>query len=160
MEPTIFSSPDSYDSRVIRWMALEKECPVDYRTVQSYEVSLDKLPNIQDRDLYLVEHEAIVQYLQERYPGEPLLPSDPKVRGQLRQICMLVRKGDRNLIGDLEKLLYNKGPYITGGEFTLADIYIGVRLHELNISRNKSAPQLAAYYNRLAGRQAFKDAME
>ena len=139
---------------------MEKQCPIDYRTVYSFEVSLDRLPNFQDRDLYLVAHESMVQYLQERYPGEPLLPSDPKIRAQIRQICTMVRSGDRNLIADLEKLLGRGGPYLTGDEFTLADIYIGVRLHKLDIKNNRAAPVLAAYYKRLAGRQAFKDSME
>ena len=89
MNPTLFSEPEGFDSLVLRWLALEKRCPIQHRIVQTFERDLTPLPSMQDRDLFLIEHETIVQYLQERYPGETLLPSDPKIRAQLRQICAL-----------------------------------------------------------------------
>jgi glutathione S-transferase len=47
--------------------------------------------------------------------------------------------------------------YLTGDQFTLADIYIGARLHE---RRNKGlTKKVDNYYLRLAGREAFKEAV-
>jgi glutathione S-transferase len=113
---------------------------------------------MQDRDLFLVEHEAIVQYLQERYPGETLLPSDPKIRGQLRQICALVRQGVEDLEQQLEEMLSNGKAYLTGPQFTLADIYIGTALYESK--KEPSSAKVTRYYQRLADRRAFKEAVE
>jgi glutathione S-transferase len=159
MEPTIFSSPDSYDSFVVRWIAYEKECPLEHRIVYSFEVTMDKLPNIQDRDLYIVSHEPLVQYLQERYPGEPLLPSDPKIRAQLRQICSMVRADGENIAKDVDSLLlHSGGEYITGNEFTLADIPAGTCLYryfEMGVEVPRHS-HIAQWYARLSDRVAYK----
>lgn len=158
MEPTLFSSRSSFDSLVVRWMAIEKECQLIHRVVESYEVTLSKLPCMQDRDLNLVEHEPLVQYLQERYPGEPLLPADPKIRAQIRQICCLIRSG-KDLVGDLSLILGKRKGYVAGSEFTLADIYAGVRLHGMGEKHFDLPVNVQDYYQRLAGREAFKEAI-
>jgi len=158
MEPTLFSEPEGFDSLVLRWIALEKECPIKYQLVYGFDAPLVPVPNMQDRDLFLIEHEAIVQYLQERYPGESLLPADPKIRAQLRQICSLVRAGVEDITDELSTLL-SPGGYLTGEHFTLADIYIGVKLHELRMEGAQSSTKVEQYYQRLAGREAFKEAV-
>jgi glutathione S-transferase len=156
MNPTLFSEPEGFDSLVLRWMALEKECPIEFEITHGFLDPLVPVPNMQDRGLFLVEHEAIVQYLQERYPGETLLPGDPKIRAQLRQICSFVRAGVEDLESQMNTILPASG-YLTGDQFTLADIYIGARLHE---RRNKGlTKKVDNYYLRLAGREAFKEAV-
>jgi glutathione S-transferase len=157
MEPTLFSDRDSFDSVVIRWMAIEKECQLTHRVVESYEVTVMATPCLQDRDLHLVLHEPLVQYLQERYPGEPLLPADPKIRAQIRQICSMIRQGD-DIIGDLSLILGPRKGYIAGAEFTLADIYAGARLHGMGAQHHLLPENVQDYYQRLAGRRAFKEA--
>ena len=156
MNPTLFSEPEGFDSLTLRWMVLEKECPIELELKHQFLDPLVPVPNMQDRGLFLVEHETIVQYLQERYPGELLLPGDPKIRAQLRQICSFVRAGVEDLEGELDVILPLNG-YLTGKEFTLADIYIGSRLHE---RRNRGLTiKVNNYYKRLAGRRAFKEAV-
>ncbi len=161
MEPTLFTEPTSYDSRVLRWLAVEKQCPIEHRVVQSFEVTIDQLPNMQDRGLNLVEHETLVQYLQERYPGEEFLPRDPKIRAQIRQICAIVRLGIGmgDFIDQMSALMVKDQGYLFGTEFTLADIYVGVRLHELQEERVGMPKLVGDYYHRLAGRRAFKEAL-
>jgi len=43
-----------------------------------------KVPALTDGDLSLYESTAIVEYLEERYPDNPVMPSDPAARGLTR----------------------------------------------------------------------------
>ena len=159
MEPTLYSSRSSFDSLVVRWMAIEKECRLVHRVVETFEVTMTPLPCLQDRDLNLVSHEPMIQYLQERYPGDPLLPADPKVRAQIRQICWLIRENQEDFIGDLSLILGPRRGYLAGTEFTLADVYAGTRLHLLPYGQKGVPHNVQDYYIRLAGREAFKEAI-
>jgi len=163
MQPTLFTEPHAFDSIVIRWTALEKECPISYRTVQPFEVTLDAMPCFVDHDLNLVEHGAIVNYLFERYPGVSLLPSDPKVRAQLRQMCMLIRRGEvDNIVADVNEMVSHGNTWVAGEEFTLADIYVGARLSEIERAIPCSFVDhkyVYNYWSRLEERPAFKEAM-
>lgn len=158
MDATLYSDPDSLDSFILRWMAIEKQCPVDQCVIHPWECDPAVLPHFKDRDLYLVEHEAIVHYLQERYPGEPLLPSDPKIRAQLRQICSLIRKGLPDFLEELESMVDHGNKYIAGEQFTLADIYAGAALHQIQTKGVLCRDNLIRYYDTLAGRAGFKEA--
>lgn len=163
MEPTLFTDRFSFDSIVLRWMAIEKECHITHRVIESYEISMIATPYMQDRDLNLVEHEPLVQYLQERYPGDPLLPADPKIRAQIRQICTLIRRGLKDFVGQLDEMLSHDNPFLTGDQFTLADIYAGARLYEIDQAipcAFVSDKYVYNYYERLTERAAFKEAME
>jgi len=163
MEPTLFSDRFSYDSVVIRWMAIEKECQVTHRVIEPYEITMIATPYMQDRDLNLVEHEPLVQYLQERYPGDPLLPADPKIRAQIRQICTLIRHGIEDFVVEMNEMLSHDNPFITGDEFTLADIYAGARLYEIEQVLPCAFVEykyVYDYYDRLTDRVAFKEATE
>jgi glutathione S-transferase len=159
MEPTLFSDRDSFDSLVLRWMAVEKECHLKLRIIESWEVTLAERPFIQDRDLHLVAHEPMVQYLQERYPGEPLLPADPKIRAQIRQICWMIRENQEDFVEDLSLILGPRKGFIAGTEFTLADIYAGARLHKKQEEDVELPKNVQQYYYRLAGREAFEEAI-
>jgi glutathione S-transferase len=67
-----------------------------------------------------------------------------------------VRAGVEDLESQMNTILPASG-YLTGDQFTLADIYIGARLHE---RRNKGlTKKVDNYYLRLAGREAFKEAV-
>ena len=158
MEPTLYSD-QSFDSLVIRWMVLEKDCRVEFRIVDPWEVSTIPLPSLRDRDLHVVAHWPMVQYLQERYPGEPLLPVDPKIRAQIRQICWLVRRAKNSFVQDAEDMMGHDNTFVAGDEFTLADVYAGARLHLLVESGKELPPRAARYYKNLAGREAFKEAI-
>src|SRR5258708_12576105 len=63
-----------------------------------------KVPLIQDGDYVLYESTAIMEYLQDAYPGSgaSLFPADPKPRGIARR---LIREADEYLMDSLEELL-------------------------------------------------------
>lgn len=163
MEPTLYSDRFSFDSVVMRWMAIEKECQITHRVIESFEASMLATPYLQDHNLNLVEHEPMVQYLQERYPGAPLMPADPKIRAQIRQICTLIRRGLEDFVKEIDEMLSHGNPFITGDQFTLADIYAGARLYEVEQALPcafVAYKHVWDYYERLTERAAFKEATE
>ncbi len=48
------------------------------------------VPTLVDRDHRIVQSLAILEYLEERYPEPPLLPSDPLDRAYVRALCGIV----------------------------------------------------------------------
>lgn len=159
MEPTLYSERHSFDSIVLRWMAIEKECQVIHRVVETFEITMNILPCMQDHDLNLVSHEPIVHYLQERYPGVSLLPADPKIRAQIRQLCCLIREGIEDFEKEMDAMLIHGNLFLTGSEFTLVDIYAGTQLHLLAENGRFAQATTQYYYDRLTGRAAFKEAI-
>jgi len=98
------------------WLALEhKKLPYELRVMSFDKGDLKqpafqaltprgKVPLIQDGDYVLYESAAIVEYLEDAYPGHgaALFPVDPKARGVARR---LIREADEDLMGSLEGLL-------------------------------------------------------
>jgi len=99
-----------------------------------------RVPVLQDEGLVLAESRVLMEYLEERFPEPPLLPTDPAARALVRLrlerfdealggVYYRVRRDrdsqpardelDEALTG-LEKLLLGQ-PYLTGAEFGLAD---------------------------------------
>jgi glutathione S-transferase len=59
----------------------------DLRTPEFLAVNpRGQVPAIVDNGFTLWESHAIVEYLEERYPQQPLLPSDPKTRATVRRL--------------------------------------------------------------------------
>lgn len=48
------------------------------------------VPLFYDGDLHLSQSPAILEYLEEKYPEKPLLPSDVELRGYVRQMAMII----------------------------------------------------------------------
>ena len=159
MDATLYTDEDSFDSVVLRWIALEKECPVVIRTLTASPRNTVRLPYFQDRSLALFDHNVVLQYLQERYPGEELLPSDPQLRGQIRQICTLIRETDEDVTGDLNSML-RENEYLAGPEFTLADVYAGAWLQTSSTLPKALPIRVDNYRKRLATRPAYKEAVQ
>ncbi len=98
------------------WLALEhKKLPYELRVMSFDKGDLKqpafqaltprgKVPLIQDGGYVLYESAAIVEYLEDAYPGQgaALFPADPKARGVARR---LIREADEDLMGSLEGLL-------------------------------------------------------
>ena len=161
MDATLYTDEDSFDSVVLRWIALEKECPIVIRTIPVSTRNTVKLPYFQDRELALFDHNVVLQYLQERYPGEDLLPSDPQLRGQIRQICTLIRETENghSIASDLDSMLRGN-EYLVGRDFSLADVYAGAWLRT-NSALPKALPtRVYNYWTRLAARPAYKEAVQ
>ncbi len=98
------------------WLALEhKKLPYELRVMSFDKGDLKqpafqaltprgKVPLIQDGDYVLYESTAIMEYLQDAYPGSgaSLFPADPKPCGIARR---LIREADEYLMDSLEELL-------------------------------------------------------
>lgn len=159
MDATLYTDEDSFDSVVLRWIVLEKECPIVVRTLIASARNTVRLPYFQDRSLALFDHNVVLQYLQERYPGEELLPSDPQLRGQIRQICTLIRETEDSIVSDLDSML-RENEYLAGPEFTLADVYAGAWL-QTTCDLPKALPiRVDNYRTRLAARPAYREAVQ
>ncbi len=48
------------------------------------------VPTLVDRDFVLTQSPAILEYLEEAYPQNPLLPEDIRARAKVRQLSMIV----------------------------------------------------------------------
>lgn len=144
-------------SLLMHWLVLEKECPPDVARQKFGD--LVKAPYYVDGDILIYDHSTLVQFLQERYPGEQLLPPDPVTRAQIRQACTLVSDPEVNLVPELEEILASGTAYMAGIEFTLLDIYIGTWLSEYALKNNVSA-SVYSYWKRISSRPAFKVASQ
>jgi glutathione S-transferase len=149
MRPTIVTDL-SLDSLLIHWLVLEKECPVDVVTLGTSPLAAP--PYYQAGDILIYDPVTLVQFLQERYPGEQLLPSDPVSRAQIRQACTLVSEPDVDIFSEVEEILDTGSDYLAGREFTLLDVYVGVWLSE-NYTLDSSS--VRSYWERISSRPAF-----
>ena len=146
----------SWDSFLIHWLILEKECPLDVvYPHQRYDVPLFKGPYYHAGDILIYDHAALVQFLQERYPGEQLLPADPVSRAQVRQACAIVSDPEVDLAAEVAEIVSTGSTYMTGRDFTLLDIYVGTRLSTLQ----EIPPAIADYWKRIISRPAYKVAL-
>ena len=151
MEPTIVVD-HSLDSLLIHWLVLEKECPLKITEEHFSEV---KPPYYQGGDVLIYDAATLVQFLQERYPGEQLLPSDPLSRAQIRQACTLVGDPKVDVFTEVEEVLNTGAPYMAGSTFTLLDIYVGTWLSEYVVTNNVTAA-VYKYWKRISSRPAFR----
>lgn len=161
MDATLYTDEDSFDSMVLRWIVLEKECPLVIKTITASVRNTVKLPYFQDRGFALFDHHVVLQYLQERYPGEELLPADPQLRGQIRQICTLIRETENgdSIVDDLNSML-KPNEYLVGPNFSLADIYAGAWLQTSRALPKALPIRVDNYRKRLALRPAYKEAVQ
>lgn len=152
MEPTIVVDY-SLDSLLIHWLVLEKECPLKVL----YETdTLVKPPYYEAGDVLIYDAATLVQFLQERYPGEQLLPPDPVSRAQIRQACTLTSEPDIDLFKEVNEILSTGSLYMAGREFTLLDIYIGTWLSEYVAAENEVTAEVYQYWKRISSRSAFR----
>jgi glutathione S-transferase len=98
---------------------------------------LGKVPVLEEGDFVLPESRVIMEYLEERYPDPPLLPSDPSERALVRLSferfvdlsgpyyeVLFGGKPVEELAAALARLdaALSANPYLVGSRFTLADI--------------------------------------
>ena len=143
------------------------------------------------RGVTVPESSLIIQYLDRVHPAPPLVPADPDsaLRAQLwdrffdNYVELPLQKavGDefrpegardphgveeaRALLGRsydlLEETLGEAGPWIAGGDFTLADCGAGPALFYANMVQPFAGrPGLEAYYARLRARPSFARAVD
>ena len=95
---TLFSDPKDPNSHRIRFLAVEKEVPMEIVEVDRNNVPEDlyelnpygTIPTLVDRDLVLHDAQVILEYLDERFPHPPMMPIDPIQKTIVRQQLRLV----------------------------------------------------------------------
>lgn len=130
-----------------------------------------KVPVLEDHGLVLPESAVINEYLEERYPEPPLLPSDPAARAVARLLIFrhedfsrpyyALRRGEpraelefAEALASLEAALA-QATYLTGPAFGLADVaYVPWLIRARDLLGVSLAPytQLDAWLARLAER--------
>jgi glutathione S-transferase len=147
---------------------------------------MGKIPAIVHRGVVITETAAIVAYLADAFPAAGLAPAidDPRRGSYLRWLffgagCiepaivdkMLVRPpverrgalgygSYEDTMATLEKAL-TPGPFLTGDQFTAADLYIASMLSWGMMTKTiEPTPITSAYARRAADRSAAKRAME
>ncbi len=154
MKPTIVVD-NTAESVLIHWLVLEKECPIEIVTPPPVAERMIRAPYYEEGEVLIYDHATLIQFLQERYPGEQLLPADPIVRAQIRQACTLIGEPDIDLISEIILVLHEGTDYMAGDSFTLLDIYIGTWLAEYVIDNEISA-KVYSYWKRISSRTAFR----
>ena len=106
---TLFSHIDCPRSHAIRFVLALKGLPHDLVYVDPAHPPLDlkaavpsvELPTLMERDVVLYEPRIIAEYLDERFPHPPLLPSDPLGRARGR---LLVHRIEQEWLSELEQI--------------------------------------------------------
>ncbi len=149
---TLFSDPKDPNSHRIRFLAVEKEVPMEIVEVDRNNVPEDlyelnpygTIPTLVDRDLVLHDAQVILEYLDERFPHPPMMPIDPIqktiVRQQLRLLetewypllSAITEADDKKAAMQAKKQLFERliqlipvlteKDYFLSEEFTLLDL--------------------------------------
>lgn len=189
---TLFSDPRSPNSHRVRLVAKEKDIQMDVIEVAPDELPEDllelnpygTLPTLVDRDLVLHNTQAIIEYLDERYPHPPLMPVDPTAKARSRQQLAqieaewyplvetivnnenktAVKAARRDLTERLIQMIpvFAHQPFFMSDEYTLVDASLAVllwRLPSLGIELPASAKAIIDYSNRLMEREMFNESL-
>ena len=96
----LYSGSQCLFSHACRFVLKEKEidCDVVFTTEKQVEDAVAELnpygetPTLADRDLVLYDVVVVNEYLDERFPHPPLMPSDPTTRSQARVMISRLRR--------------------------------------------------------------------
>ncbi|MEZ5658985.1 MAG: maleylacetoacetate isomerase [Burkholderiaceae bacterium] len=94
----------AYEPEVI-WLPADEQSAADYTAVNPQAL----VPTLVDGNVTLAQSLAILEYLEERYPAQPLLPADPVARARVRSLASLVAC-DIHPVNNLRILKYLRGP--------------------------------------------------
>jgi glutathione S-transferase len=155
------------------------EIDLENRPAWLYEKNpVGKVPVLEEGDFVLPESRVIMEYLEERYPEPPLLPSQPAERALVRlrferfedlsrPYYRVVFNGESGGVLDAELARLDAAlagsPYLAGSQFSLADIaYVPwivraeARTH-LDLGRHEN---LRAWLGRLSERRSVAAELE
>lgn len=113
----------------------------------SKEKKKNKVPTLEERDLFLFDASVICEFIDERFPHPQLMPTDPVMRARARQILlglereifyfMMVLENDASTPSEKEhaktqiKLqllgiapIFRRQKYLLGDEFSMLDVAI------------------------------------
>ena len=153
-----------------------KKMPEDLIDLNPY----GSLPTLVDRDLVLYNSRVIMEYLEERFPHQPLMPVGPVQRAQMRLALFQVEhdwyplvdiietKGEKAVAKAKKDLaesiasvaeIFSAMPYFLSEDFTLVDASVAPilwRLRHYGIELPKEAKAVNTYADRLFERDGFK----
>ncbi len=185
---TLFSRPDCPQSHRARLTLAEKGVEAEVVEVADGSLPEDLLelnpygtvPTLVDRELVLYQPRIIMEYLDERYPYPPLMPTDPVSRARVRLYVYRIEREWYRLLPDLEggdearreaarrelrdgltvvAPIFERRPYFMSDALSLADCTLAPLLWRLGRYGVRLPPQagpLLAYARRLFERSAFQ----
>jgi RNA polymerase-associated protein len=169
--------------------AKEIECDVVFTTDKQVEDAVAELnpygetPTLADRDLVLYDVVVVNEYLDERFPHPPLMPSDPTTRSQARVMISRLRRDwlddvqnrmasgvklEKNLARSLSDGLvamsnhFLENKYVLGEDFSLVDAYLVVllwRLPLLQVNLPRQGGNILDYGNRMFAKPSFQESL-
>lgn len=169
--------------------AKEIECDVVFTTDKQVEDVVAELnpygetPTLADRDLVLYDVVVVNEYLDERFPHPPLMPSDPTTRSQARVMISRLRRDwlddvqnrmasgvklEKNLARSLSDGLvamsnhFLENKYVLGEDFSLVDAYLVAllwRLPLLQVNLPRQGGKILDYGNRMFAKSSFQESL-
>ena len=187
----LYSGSQCLFSHACRFVLKEKEieCDVVFTTDKQVEDAVAELnpygetPTLADRDLVLYDGVVVNEYLDERFPHPPLMPSDPTTRAQARVMISRLRRDwlddvqnrmasgvklERNLSRSLSDGLvamsnhFSENKYVLGEDFSLVDAYLVAllwRLPLLQVNLPRQGGKILDYGNRMFAKPSFQESL-
>ena len=187
----LYSGSQCLFSHACRFVLKEKEidCDVVFTTDKQVEDVVAELnpygetPTLADRDLVLYDGVVVNEYLDERFPHPPLMPSDPTTRAQARVMISRLRRDwlddvqnrmasgvklEKNLARSLSDGLvamsshFLENKYVLGEDFSLVDAYLVVllwRLPLLQVNLPRQGEKILDYGNRMFAKPSFQESL-
>lgn len=187
----LYSGSQCLFSHACRFVLKEKEieCDVVFTTDKQVEDAVAELnpygetPTLADRDLVLYDVVVVNEYLDERFPHPPLMPSDPTTRAQARVMISRLRRDwlddvqnrmasgvklERNLSRSLSDGLvamsnhFSENKYVLGEDFSLVDAYLVAllwRLPLLQVNLPRQGGKILDYGNRMFAKSSFQESL-
>ena len=187
----LYSGSQCLFSHACRFVLKQKEidCDVVFTTDKQVEDAVAELnpygetPTLADRDLVLYDVVVVNEYLDERFPHPPLMPSDPTTRAQARVMISRLRRDwlddvqnrmasgvklERNLSRSLSDGLvamsnhFSENKYVLGEDFSLVDAYLVPllwRLPLLQVNLPRQGGKILDYGNRMFAKSSFQESL-
>ena len=187
----LYSGSQCLFSHACRFVLKEKEidCDVVFTTDKQVEDAVGELnpygetPTLADRDLVLYDVVVVNEYLDERFPHPPLMPSDPTTRSQARVMISRLRRDwlddvqnrmasgvklEKNLARSLSDGLvamsnhFLENKYVLGEDFSLVDAYLVAllwRLPLLQVNLPRQGGKILDYGNRMFATPSFQESL-
>ena len=187
----LYSGSQCLFSHACRFVLKQKEidCDVVFTTDKQVEDAVAELnpygetPTLADRDLVLYDGVVVNEYLDERFPHPPLMPSDPTTRAQARVMISRLRRDwlddvqnrmasgvklERNLSRSLSDGLvamsnhFSENKYVLGEDFSLVDAYLVAllwRLPLLQVNLPRQGGKILDYGNRMFAKSSFQESL-
>src|ERR1700730_18629449 len=186
---TLFSAPADPWSHRTRLVLAEKGIAIELVNVDPQALPADlidlnpyhSVPTLVDRDLVLYDSHVIIEYLDERFPNQPLMPIDHVPRAHFRVALYRLERDWYALARDIEidpqsktaehsrKVLgeaicasaevFKAKPFFLSDEFSLVDARIAPilwRLRTYGIELPAQAQPIVRYMNSIFARSTFR----